>query len=226
MIEIYRRKKLRVYVQTLQQKFVNAKNMRDYGKSIVWPAPPAPLRNITGLLRSACNRWRAYMILSKIPRKEWPQLKIKISAASVLKNKRPTWGQTRQWQGNYLATHDENNNYTTFNDSVNNLRNSQHFGSVLFSSFVTKFNKFNKCAERVLLLTDQYIYKLDNLKFKNMKEGVAVGEITALSVSPGQDQLIVFHCPKGNDLVISLHNNTQEDRIGELVGLVCNLYER
>lgn len=226
MVEAYRRKKLRTYIETLQKKFVNARNMRDYGKSILWPAPPLPLKDIAGLLRSAFNRWRAYMILSKIPQKEWPQLKLKISAASVLKNKRPSWGQARQWEGNYLGSHSENNNYSIFNDSVNNLKNTQHFSKVLFSSFVTKFNKFNKCAERVLLLTDKYIFKLDNLKFRNMKEGVALAELTGLSVSPGQDQLIVLHCPGGNDLVISLHNTSQEDRIGELVGLLCNQFEK
>lgn len=141
MVEIYRRKKLRTYINALQTKFAHARTMKDYGKHILWPAPPLQLKDVASLLRAAYNRWRAYMILNQVPKKEWPQLKIKISAASVLKNKRAQWGQTRQWQGNYLAVHDENNNYSFFNDSVNNLKNSQHFGSVLFSSFVTKFNK-------------------------------------------------------------------------------------
>lgn len=166
------------------------------------------------------------MILSQIPKKEWPQLKIKISAASVLKNKRPHWGQTRQWQGNYLASHDENSGYSFFNDSVNNLKNSQRFGTVLFSSFVTKFNRCNKCSERVLLVTDQFIFKLDNAKFRNLKKGIPLTDLTGISVSPGQDQLVVFHTPYGNDLVVSLHNTKQEDRVGEVVGLVCNRYER
>lgn len=57
MIEIYRRKKLRTYINSLQSKFANARHMRDYGKSILWPAPPLQLKDIAGLLRAAYNRF-------------------------------------------------------------------------------------------------------------------------------------------------------------------------
>ncbi|XP_022906681.1 unconventional myosin ID isoform X2 [Onthophagus taurus] len=223
IITIYRFYKLRNYLDALQSKFKNAKNMRDYGKSIKWPAPPLPLKNTVGILRGAYRRWRAYMILSKIPKSEWPQLKLKIAAASVFRNKRPHFGLSRKWEGNYLSIHSENVAYTLFNESVNNLKNTQHFKSVLFSSFITKFNRFNKVAERVLLVTENAIFKLDTMKYKNMKEGIDVTAITGLSVSPGQDQLIIIHSGS-NDLVISLHTVTNEDRIGELVGVLCNRY--
>ncbi|KAK4874738.1 hypothetical protein RN001_014098 [Aquatica leii] len=226
MVVAYRNMKLRKFVNALQAKFAGARNMRDYGRSIQWPAPPRALRSIVGILRGAFNRWRAYMILSKIPKKEWPQLKLKISAACVLNNKRATWGQSREWHGNYLALHNENNNYTIFNQSVNSLKNSQHFQNILFSSYVTKFNKFNKCAERVLLVTDKYVFKLDSVKFKNMKDGIQIDSLTGLSVTPGQDQLIILHYPGGNDLVISLHGSTREEHVGELVGILCNQYYR
>lgn len=45
-----------------------------------------------------------------------------------------------------------------------------------------------------------------------------------ISVTPGQDQLLVLHCPGGNDLVVSLHCLKQEDRIGECVGNICNQF--
>lgn len=224
MINAYRQMKLRVYVNSLQRKFVNARNMKDYGKSIMWPAPPKSLRSTLNILRSAYNRWRAYMILSKVPQKEWPQLKLKISAASVLKNKRAYWGQDRKWEGNYLSNLSENNNYTLFNESINNLKNSKHFNSVLFSSYVTKFNRFNKVAERVLVISDKYLFKLDCNKFKNMKEGIELGNLTGVSITPGRDQLIVLHCPDGNDMLVSLHNISKEDRVGELVGIICNQF--
>lgn len=164
------------------------------------------------------------MILSKVPRAEWPQLKLKIMAASALKNRRPTWGQTRQWEGNYLSSHTENSSYTLYNESIKNLRNTQHFQNVLFSSFLTKFNRFNKVAERVLLVTDKALYKLDSTKFRNMKEGVDIVQLTGISVSPGRDQLIVLHCTGGNDFVVCLHSATKEDYVGELIGVLCNRY--
>lgn len=224
IMAFYKRMKLIKYMNALQNKFANAKNLPDYGKSIKWPAPPRSLQRTLSILRKFYNRWRAYMILKKVPKKEWPQLKLKIAAASVLRNKRAVWGQNRKWEGNYLASHSENNNYTLFNESVNNLKNTHHFQNILFSSYVTKFNKFNKCAERALLVTDKYIFKLCCTKFKNLKEGMELAALTGLSISPGQDQLICLHYPGGNDFLMSLHNNSKEDHIGELVGILCNKY--
>lgn len=91
-------------------------------------------------------RWRAQQILSRIPKHDWPQMKLKITAASILMNKRYDFGLKRKWEGNYLSSPSENLHYTVFNDSVNNLKNSKHFNTVLFSCFVTKFNKFNKVS--------------------------------------------------------------------------------
>lgn len=43
MVKAYRLKKMRVYINQLQAKFQRAKTMKDYGKSIIWPAPPRAL---------------------------------------------------------------------------------------------------------------------------------------------------------------------------------------
>lgn len=46
-------------------------------------------------------------------------------------------------------------------------------------------------------------------------------------MTPGRDQLIVFHSPSGNDLVIALQGEDyvlKEDRIGEIIALVCKRY--
>lgn len=48
-----------------------------------------------------------------------------------------------------------------------------------------------------------------------------------ISVSPGKDQLIIFHSPKENDLVVALEGEDKplkEDRIGELIALVAKRY--
>lgn len=47
-----------------------------------------------------------------------------------------------------------------------------------------------------------------------------------MSVSPGQDQLVVIHSNRGNDLVVTLKPiaDPNEDRIGELVGVVSTRY--
>lgn len=43
------------------------------------------------------------MILKSIPKSEWPQMRLKVLTADALKGKRPLWGYSRKWEGNYLA---------------------------------------------------------------------------------------------------------------------------
>ncbi|KAI5745228.1 hypothetical protein M8J76_009372 [Diaphorina citri] len=153
----------------------HAKSSRDYGKSIKWPEPSVTTRHIVPSLRVLFDRWRAAMILSPFPRSEWPQLRLKMSAAIALR------------------------------------------------AFVHKTNKFNRCADRALLVTDFAVYKLDSgAKFKAMKRGMSLQEMTGLSVSPGSDQLVVIHNNKGNDLVFTIISS--EDRVGELVGALASRY--
>lgn len=231
IMAFYRRHKLRHYVSDLAAKFRHAKRMPDYGKSIQWPRPPLVGRQAERNLRQMYHNWRAAQILKKYPRSDWPTLKLQVIAASALKKRRKFWGadKGRKWLGNYLSITSENSNYSSFNASINNLKNSDGFRSVLFSGFTKKFNKCNKSAERSIIVTDAAIYKLDGAKnkFKNMKRTMAIKDLTQVSVSPGRDQLIVFHSHQNNDLVLSLHGENQElreDRIGELVGVVCKKY--
>lgn len=181
IMSYYRKYKLRTYIDLLSKKFKNARNMRDYGKSIQWPAPPLSLRHLIGTLRAAFNRWRAWMVLSKIPKDDWPQLRLKLNAAAVFRNKRPMWGQARKWEGNYLAQSSENTNNFLFTTTVNNFKNTEHFQSVLFSAFIKKFNKYNKSSDRAMLVTDHCIYKMDRLKFKNLKRGIPIQEVNIIS---------------------------------------------
>ena len=123
----------------------------------------------------------------------------------------------------------ENSNNFSFSASVNNIKNLDQFSHILFSSFVMKFNKCNKSADRSIVITDATIYKLDGPrgKFKNMKRSVSIKDISSISVSPGRDQLIVFHSHHNNDLIINLqseHTQLKDDRVGEVIGHVCKKY--
>lgn len=229
IMRYYRQYKLRGYVQDLANTFARAKQMRDYGKSIKWPRPPLVGRHAENGLKALYNKWRASMILRKYKRADWPQLRLQVIAASALQRRRKFWGHNRKWLGNYLAIMDENSNASSYNSAINNLKNVDHFKTVIFSAFVKKFNKCNKSADRVMIMTDGAIYKLDTAKnkFKNMKRTVPIKELVSISVSPGRDQLIVFHSNHGNDLIVALQGEDRqlkEDRIGELVGVVCKKY--
>ncbi|XP_046390857.1 unconventional myosin ID [Ischnura elegans] len=226
IMKYYRRYKIRSYFNSLQNTFSGVAKRKDYGKHLTWPMAPLAVRKTVPMLQSIHARWRAWMILRSIPKDQWPQLRLKISAGSVLTGRRPDWGQARPWEGDYLSKPNENHSYSIYNDSVNNLRNGDKCGKVLFSAFIQKTNRFNKSAQRVLLVTENFIYKLDAKKYKPMKKGIPFREVTGISCTPGADQLIVIHLSSGNDLVVSLEScggiAAREDRVGELVGIIMD----
>ncbi|KOC66671.1 Myosin-IA [Habropoda laboriosa] len=220
----YQKYKMHAYIKELEKIFRNAKTMRNYGKNLSWPRENFAVRHIIFVLKVMYERWWAWMILRLIPREDWPQLRLKMAAGIVLRSKRLHWGQDRRWEGNYLSKPDENSQSDVFNSSINNLRNTDHFKTVLFSAFVRKTNRFNKQKDRVLVVTEHAIYKLENSKFKSMKKGMPITEITGLSVSPGKDQLVTIHSNRGNDFIISII--AKDDRVGELVGILSNRYSQ
>ncbi|KZC06437.1 Myosin-IA [Dufourea novaeangliae] len=222
-IVILLQKQWRGYV-CRQKLFCNAKTMPDYGKRLTWPRENFAVRHVISALKIMYGRWWAWMILRKIPREDWPQLRLKMAAGAVLHSKRQHWGQDRRWEGNYLSKSDENPHNNIFNSSINNLRNTDRFKTVLFSAFIKKTNRFNKPKDRVLVVTEHTIYKLDSSKFKSLRKGMPIAEITGVSVSPGRDQLITIHSNRGNDFIMSII--AKDDRIGELVGILSNRYSQ
>ncbi|CAD6998474.1 myosin-IA [Ceratitis capitata] len=229
IMRAYKTYKLRFYVHDLAQRFRNAKNMRDYGRSILWPQPPLAGRKAEPQLKRIFDNWRAFMILRKYPRSEWQQLRLQIIAASAMKGRRKHWGQQRKWIGDYLSNSQENTCYQAYTNNIRNLKNVQANNTVLFSSFAKKYNKHNKSADRAFIVTDSGIYKLDGAKhkFKNMNRSICIKDLTSISISPGLDQLVIFHSSDNNDLVFALqgeNSQLKEDHIGELVGVICKKY--
>lgn len=74
----------------------------------------------------------------------------------------------------------------------------------------------------MFVVTEHALYKLESSKFKSMKKGIPIAEITGLSVTPSTDQLIAVHTSHGNDFIFSI--TAKEDRLGELVGILRNRY--
>ncbi|XP_067934572.1 unconventional myosin-Id-like [Watersipora subatra] len=220
----FRQYKLRRYLLNLVDMLKGAKSMRDYGKSLQWPKPPAILTAFIEELARAYRIWRARMILSRVSKSDWPMLRLKVAAAEELMGKRKEWGQSRRiWKGNYLAG-DGN-----FNAIVDGLRRKDGFSTIVFSSRILKVNKGNSNSNRALLITDSFIYKLDPgkaSKYKVMAKGIPVVNVTSVSVTANVDQLAIIHLDGGNDLVFSLTNDKGEDRVGELVGTLNSLWQR
>ncbi|XP_076094542.1 unconventional myosin-Id-like isoform X1 [Mytilus galloprovincialis] len=221
----FRKYKLRQYILNLVEKFRNVKRMKDFGKSIVWPHPPSVLEGMVKMLQVVHHRWRANMILKGHPKSEWPELRLKTVAQDLLKGQRPEWGYRRKWEGNYLAQESaevkskDNSNTMDFVVKMNHLKTQDKFTKIIFSCMVKKINKHSKPADRSIAVTDKFIYKLDpKKKFKPMRKGIPVSEVTGVSVSPGKDQLVAIHLSSENDLVVCLQNPGKEERVGEFIG--------
>uniref|UniRef100_A0AC34RPG4 Uncharacterized protein n=1 Tax=Panagrolaimus sp. JU765 TaxID=591449 RepID=A0AC34RPG4_9BILA len=218
----YRRYKLRSYMVDVINTFKDVRSLPDLGKSKQWPTPPAVLQGFVKRLKRMHELWRAKVILARMPlhlREAFPQ---KITAHELLHNKRTEWGYNRFWKGDYLALDSENDPASAviiYKNALNQLKQQHTFSNVLFSSFIHKFNRFNKSSLRVLLITDNFIAKLDAKKFKIMKEPAHLTSITGVSVSNISNGLIVFHIGN-NDFIGCLENPKNEDRIGELVGVL------
>lgn len=53
-------------------------------------------------LISNLSRWRAKVILLRIPVRDRPEVQLKAIAFGALDNRRRNWGYNRKWLGNYL----------------------------------------------------------------------------------------------------------------------------
>lgn len=222
----YRRFKMRSYVHDLQSAFRGVKHMRDFGKNVRWPAAPRLLNHAVGDIKIIHARWRAHMILSRIPREEWPVLQLKVTAGEVLVGKRADWGVDQKWIGNYLAQHDENGSAATYVDAIRNMRNKDGFKDIAFSTLVLKYNKCNKMCERAMVITDKHIYKLHSKTFKPLRSPIELHDVTGVTVTDGQEQLAAIHLRGGNDFLVSLISISHTNRIGELVGVLRLHYQK
>jgi len=179
------------------------------GLNVPWPKAPEPLRKVVGLIQSAYGRWWALQILRRVPEQDWPQLRLKVFChTELLHGRRPNWGLNRDWKGDYLLS-EGLNQARDYQQSLSKLQQKEKFRQTLFSSRILKVTpgSAGKCAERSILVTENCIYKIDGPKgsFKRLKAGIPFATIKGITITPGNDQLVVIHCNNDRDMVIALH---------------------
>eukprot|EP00095_Tigriopus_kingsejongensis_P004033 maker-scaffold5_size1054832-snap-gene-3.11 protein:Tk04033 transcript:maker-scaffold5_size1054832-snap-gene-3.11-mRNA-1 annotation:"hypothetical protein CAPTEDRAFT_167519" len=220
----YRKYKLRTFVNLLKATFRDVKKSQDLGKNLPWPTAPRTLTKTSNLLHKAFLRWRAFTILSKYPREDWPEMHLKITALELLRGKRTAWGINRKWKADYLGDTSENLDVHTYRASLG--KQGMNTKGVIFSALTVKYNRHDKMNERAIVFTkDNKILKMDpGKKFKNMQT-FQFSDITGLSLSPDEGNgLVLIHLKSSNDLVLSLQSKKGEDLTGELVGILADHY--
>lgn len=87
-----------------------------------------------------------------------------------------------------------------------------------------QINKRFKVQERSLLITDMALFKLDPRKhYQRKKSPMGLELVTGLSVSPAQDQGFIVHFQNGKDLVCYMLNPQYENRVAELIAVLCQI---
>uniref|UniRef100_A0A8P4KS79 Myosin 1D n=1 Tax=Dicentrarchus labrax TaxID=13489 RepID=A0A8P4KS79_DICLA len=229
ILQAYRRYKVKSYIREVNRRFKNVRSMKDYGRHVKWPTPPKVLRKFEDALRSIYNRWWAWTLIKGLSPEEALQVRAKVASLEALKGQRADLGLQRAWEGNYLVSGwDSPDTASSFTLVSSELQRKDKFMRVLFSCNVRKINRFHKAEDRAVLITDRHLYKMDPLKQYKPMKSIPLYNVTGLSVSPGKDQLVVFHTKDSRDLVVCLQGMVpaNESRIGELVGTLLSHFKR
>uniref|UniRef100_A0A3Q4I2I2 Myosin ID n=1 Tax=Neolamprologus brichardi TaxID=32507 RepID=A0A3Q4I2I2_NEOBR len=200
--------------------------------TIVWTKNSFDMGHICSVcvcvfLDAFTSRWWAWTLIKDLSPEETLQVRAKVAGLEALKGQRSDLGLQRAWEGNYLKR-DSPDTAASFTLVSSDLQRKDKFMRVLFSCNVRKINRFHKSENRAVLITDRHLYKMDPLKQYKPMKSIPLYNVTGLSVSPGKDQLVVFHTKDSRDLVVCLQGMVpaNESRIGELVGTLLSHFKR
>uniref|UniRef100_A0AAQ5WVX6 Unconventional myosin-Id n=1 Tax=Amphiprion ocellaris TaxID=80972 RepID=A0AAQ5WVX6_AMPOC len=228
ILRAYRRYKVKSYIRDVNRRFKNVRSMKDYGRHVKWPTPPKVLRKFEDsvCLHVFTSRWWAWTLIKGLSPEEALQVRAKVACLEALKGHRADLGLQRAWEGNYLKR-DSPDTASSFTLVSSELQRKDKFMRILFSCNVRKINRFHKAENRAVLITDRHLYKMDPLKQYKPMKSIPLYNVTGVSVSPGKDQLVVFHTKDSRDLVACLQGlvPANESRIGELVGTLLSHFK-
>ncbi|CAF1389118.1 unnamed protein product [Rotaria sordida] len=218
----YRKYYARSYINLLNQLFND-----HLGKNIIWPKSRPSLITINNRLKQMYQRWRIKKIEQRLPIKLRSEFELKLLAGKYLQQRPSFFDKSiyQEWKGDYLVILEENSRLNEYQKSINELRTKDNFNKIIFSTFAIKLNSHIKMDERAIILTDKYIYKVDQKKnFHIKKSNISLDDITGLSVTSGKEQLIVIHLISNSDLIFYMQ--TKNDRVGEFVGYMTKLKQK
>ncbi|XP_051949378.1 unconventional myosin-Ig isoform X2 [Xyrauchen texanus] len=226
----YKCYKVKAHFWEVERRFVNVRNMADYGKSVEWPTPPAALAQFHRITKHLYQRWWARQLIKNIPPSDMAEVRAKVAALAALSGERVDWGYSRAWERDYLANvKDSPVTSSNFVRITKELKNKDQYGQVLFSCFARMLNWFNNTKDRALLITDKHIYRLEPKKHFKVQKRIPLDSVIGLSVTSGSDQMVALHTASQDDFLAHLQRgqlNQNQDRVGELVGALTDHFTR
>lgn len=173
----------------------------DRGKKLQWPKPIPGAEPFEDLGRRIHVRWWTSAVLKRLePRRA--EIMLKMPAYEIMRGRRALWGVGLEWVGNYCARGDEK---VKFGTGVAAIFEKHKDTKVEFSSKVLLLNKKGKQVNQCIVVSNKHIYLLDQKKFKIAdKLMVPIEAVEAITVSTGEDQLVVIQVPGGTDIIVKL----------------------
>uniref|UniRef100_A0A8C5QFT0 Myosin IG n=1 Tax=Leptobrachium leishanense TaxID=445787 RepID=A0A8C5QFT0_9ANUR len=168
IMRFYKCYKVRSHLMEVVRRFQNVRNMPDYGKSVEWPEPPAVLANFQEISQNLFRRYKQGSPSCAI--------KVKVCAMEALQGLRGDVGYQRAWRQDYLTAVSKRagGRCSSLFGVCRNPTDRKDIPG-LGSSFCSQINRFSKCKDRALLITDRHAHQLDPRKQYKVLRSVPLG---------------------------------------------------
>lgn len=174
-----------------------------------WPKPPGSMVEASELLHKLHTRMLVRKYVRSITSEKKAQLEMKVTASEVFKGKKASYMPSipKPFMAHRLDITREvlKHNVSANKQIVPSTEN------IKYSIGVEKYDRNGyKLRSRVLVVTDQAIYILDDKSYK-LKHRIANGSLSGISVSSKTDGVFVLHMPieekgdKGDIILASKH---------------------
>lgn len=247
ILQAYRRYKLRQYLSELHSLAIQTRQLYQPGQRSSyqstkmtatqqrleleqkgWPKAPRALTTVIDVIRRIYRRWKAWLLLRRIPYEQWPEFRLKIIATAALCGRRLNYGLADKWLGNYLGHKETNIKANQFQAEVRQFLPNE---TVLFSSRVIKASSsfLRKCVDRWIVVTERTIYRIDWKTSKIVGHATPIMDATGIAITKGFDQLVAVNVRGGNDFVVAFIDSNDPfirpvNRIGEFVAIILKQY--
>jgi myosin-1 len=155
---------MRSYWNSVVDAFGDVRSDPNFGKSVQFPVPPPVLEPFAGLVKRIHLNWWARTIVTGTPEAQWPELRLKAVAYTMLNGRKPAWGYNREWNGDYLAQssqESDTHSVAMYTAEMKRMKTGGYLKRVEFSCMAQKLSSKGKTQRRAIVVTDKEIWKLD-----------------------------------------------------------------
>lgn len=197
----FRRWKSKKWVALVIKTFKGVSAANNYGMSIAWPATPPAMQLALGHMKRIQRTWRGTDIIRQVPEQLRPIYRQKVKCFDLFRNQKP-WDCKAPFVFDHLANEAVNNFSGNYKRVLGEINGKFADGTkVVWSDNGEKMLPNQKWVPRNIIVTQRAVYKLANYK---LKQGIALTEVTKISLSKHNDSLVVIHNSTNRAHVISL----------------------